>query len=81
MRKIDWSPLVVLLSAIAAASITSFLPETFFLKKETAAVILWVPMVLMILKAIRMIREKQMRVEKHRKHQEDDDKEKSENIE
>lgn len=78
MRPIDWSPLVVLLSALAAAAISSALPETFFLKKETAAVIIWVPMVLVVLKAIRMIRHKRMMADRLHNHGEDEDKEKSE---
>jgi hypothetical protein len=81
MRPIDWSPLVVLLSAIAAAAISSTLPETFFLKKETAAVIIWVPMVLVVLKAIRMIRQKRIMADRLHNHGEDDDKEMSEDRE
>ena len=67
MRPIDWSPLVVLGCAIAAAALASALPDSFFLKKETAAIIIWVPMVLVVLKAIRMIREQRNFPEKPQK--------------
>jgi len=61
MRRIDWSPLVVLVCALAAVVIASALPESFPVRKETAAVILWVPMVLIVLKVIRVIRLRQIR--------------------
>lgn len=56
MRQIDWSPLVAFLSALVAIVLASLLPDSFFLEKETSAIIIWVILVLVVLKVIRIYR-------------------------
>lgn len=56
MRRIDWSPLVVLLTAPVAMFLASLLPETFFLSENTSTIIIWVLLTLLVLRIIRDIR-------------------------
>ena len=64
MRRVDWSPLVVLLAAPLALFLASLLPDSFVLDERTSALILWVLITLAALRAIKAIRIKQMRESK-----------------
>lgn len=56
MRRIDWSPLVVLLAAPMAMFLASLLPESFFLSERVSSIIIWVLLTMIVLRIIREIR-------------------------